>query len=157
MERLLDKERLEKIKHFIEEMKKSIGKYLTDVTDDLSNMPAEQYVQMVCDGNISAGSAYECDFKNRNYFSEVNEEKDIIMSDYQSRCKKFTLQRLLKEKDALVDVCIPEGTDFVKFAVPCPFKGTPMCNIRSFRWVKGYEEKEKEEKKDWQKKYDLEG
>ena len=149
MKKILDKEELEKIKLFIEKQRKSIDKYLKDVKDDLSNMPEAQFVQAVCDGNIVEGSVYECDFKNRNYFSEANEEKDITISDYESRCKKATLKRLLKEKDALVDVCIPEGSEWVKFAVTCPLAGTDTCRLRNFHWVKG------KEKKEWQARYDL--
>ena len=149
MKKILDLDELNKIKFFIENQRKSIDKYLKDVKDDLSKMPDAQFIQSVCDGNIVEGSVYECDFKNRNYFSEVNEEKDITISDYESRCKKATLKRLLKEKDALVDVCIPEDSGWVKFALPCPFAGTDTCRLRNFRWVKG------KEKKEWQGRYDL--
>ena len=151
MKKILDLEELNKIKFFIENQRKSIDKYLKDVKDDLSKMPDAQFVQSVCDGNIVEGSVYECDFKNRNYFSEVNEEKDITISDYESRCKKATLKRLLKEKDALVDVCIPEDSGWVKFALLCPFAGTDICKLKNFNWVKG----KKKEKKDWREDYDL--
>ena len=152
MKKILDLEELNKIKFFIENQRKSIDKYLKDVKDDLSEMPDAQFVQSVCDGNIVEGSVYECDFKNMNYFSEVNEGKDIIISDYESRCKKATLKRLLKEKDALVDVCIPEGSEWVKFAVTCPLAGSDACKLKNFRWVKNSGDREK---KDWKKDYDL--
>ena len=153
MEKLLDLEELNKIKLFIEKQRKTIAKYLTDVQDDLSKMPPDQFIQMVCDGNLSAGSVYECDFKNKNYFSEVNEEKELTISDYASRCAKATLKRLLKEKDALVLVCIlDENKEWVKFAIVCPFAGTDMCKLRKFRWVKDTERKEE---KDWKRDYDL--
>ena len=144
MKKILDLDELNKIKFFIEKQRKSIDKYLKDVKDDLSKMPDAQFVQSVCDGNIVEGSVYECDFKNRNYFSEVNEEKDITISNYEDHCRKATLKRLLKEKDALVDVCIPEDSGWVKFALPCPFAGTDTCKLKNFHWVKGKEKEKKE-------------
>ena len=151
MKKILDLEELNKIKFFIENQRKSIDKYLKDVKDDLSKMPDAQFIQSVCDGNIVEGSVYECDFKNRNYFSEVNEGKDITISNYEDRCRKATLKRLLEEKDALVDVCIPEDSGWIKFALPCPLAGTDTCRLKNFYWVKGKEK----EKKEWQKDYDL--
>ena len=148
MKKILDLEELNKIKFFIENQRKSIDKYLKDVKDDLSEMPDAQFVQSVCDGNIVEGSVYECDFKNMNYFSEVNEEKDITISNYEDRCRKATLKRLLEEKDALVDVCIPEDSNWVKFSLPCPFAGTDTCKLKNFRWVK-------KEKKNWKEDYAL--
>ena len=151
MKKILDLDELNKIKFFIEKQRKSIDKYLKDVKDDLSKMPDAQFVQSVCDGNIVDGSVYECDSKNMNYFSEVNEGKDITISNYEDRCRKATLKRLLEEKDALVDVCIPEDSGWVKFALSCPLAGTDTCKLRNFRWVKGKER----EKKDWREDYDL--
>ena len=148
MKKILDLDELNKIKFFIEKQRKSIDKYLKDVKDDLSKMPDAQFVQSVCDGNIVEGSVYECDFKNRNYFSEVNEEKDITISNYEDRCRKATLKKLLEEKDALVDVCIPEDSGWVKFALSCPLAGTDTCKLRNFHWVK-------KEKKNWKEDYAL--
>jgi hypothetical protein len=146
VKKLIDKEELERIKAFIEKQQKTIEKYIKDVTSDLSGMSEEQYVESVCNGNISEGFVYECYSGNKNYFADLNRMRDLPISDYENRVKKATLERSLKDRAALVLVCIPDGDDFVKFAVPCPFAGSPICRLRNFKWVKENKDEDKSDK-----------
>lgn len=153
MEKAINLEEFEKVKAFIAKTKETISKYLKDVKDSLSKMSPNEYVESVCYGDITQGSGFECnEIENKNYFDEVNREKEIVISDYDSKCLKATYQRLLKDKDPLVLVCIPEGSEFIKFAVVCPFAGIEMCKLKNFRWVKGSDRKVE---KDWKRDYDL--
>lgn len=137
---------LDEFKEIADRAIEKIRKNKPDVLDWIRTIYYDNELESICFAR--EGATLSCSLSNRKIFHLRNTVPFLPNSSYEEKeMKKLYKYEIEIIGNPVINVLIPDGDGYFKFAVDCPFAGSESCVLKDFKFkTKEEEEKEAREK-----------